>query len=85
LILDVGDGYHVVMAGLDKLHVDVGQVLVAGEPVGQMGAEQRLSAVTLGVQSARPTLYIEFRKDGAAIDPAPWWAAPFVVSREVGG
>jgi septal ring factor EnvC (AmiA/AmiB activator) len=22
----------------------------------------------------QPVLYVEFRKDGAPIDPSPWWA-----------
>jgi septal ring factor EnvC (AmiA/AmiB activator) len=38
-------------------------------------ASQRLaSAGATLVGTTEPVLYIEFRKDGTAIDPSPWWA-----------
>lgn len=85
LILDVGDGYHILMAGMHAITVDVGQIVVAGEPVGRMGTERHVSAVTLDIESARPMLYVEFRKGGAAIDSSAWWSARFAASEEVGG
>jgi len=36
LIVDCGGGYHVVMAGFQKLDAAVGQLVRAGEPVGSM-------------------------------------------------
>jgi murein hydrolase activator len=36
------------------------------------GATQTATAAAIG--AVQPILYIEFRKDGAAIDPGPWWA-----------
>lgn len=74
LILDTGDGYHVVMAGLERINASLGQVLMAGEPVGAMGEVQLASAAGQGVGNGGPKLYIEFRKDGKPVDPAPWWA-----------
>ncbi|MGB0919979.1 MAG: murein hydrolase activator EnvC family protein [Alphaproteobacteria bacterium] len=38
LIVDVGNGYHMLIAGLARIDAEVGQRLLAGEPVGQMGA-----------------------------------------------
>lgn len=73
LILNAGDGYHVVLAGLSRISVVSGQSVLAGEPIGAMG-EARVadaSAETLG--NAVPELYVEFRKDGKPVDPAPWW------------
>ncbi len=75
LILNTGDGYHVLLAGMDRIDVELGQFVLTGEPVGVMGATQWASASTFGLGSTQPILYIEFRKDGRAIDPTPWWAS----------
>jgi len=37
LILNAGDGYHVLLAGMDRISVDLGQFVVTGEPVAVMG------------------------------------------------
>ncbi|WP_296576261.1 peptidoglycan DD-metalloendopeptidase family protein [Phreatobacter sp.] len=72
LILNAGGGYHLVLAGMDRITVDLGQFVLAGEPVGVMGhAPPPASAVTTG--SSQPVLYVEFRKDGSSVDPTPWW------------
>ncbi len=74
LILNAGGGYHLVLAGMDRITVDLGQFVLAGEPVGVMGhAPPPASAVTTG--SSQPVLYVEFRKDGSSVDPAPWWTS----------
>jgi septal ring factor EnvC (AmiA/AmiB activator) len=73
LILNAGGGYHVVLAGMDRISVNVGQFVLTGEPVAVMGGSQ--IPVTSASNSDKPTLYIEFRKDGTPIDPNPWWAA----------
>lgn len=74
LILNTGDGYHVLLAGMDRIDAELGQFVLTGEPVGVMGATQWASASTFGLGSTQPILYVEFRKDGRAIDPTPWWA-----------
>lgn len=74
LILDAGDGYHVILAGMDRISVGPGQSVVAGEPVGIMGDHRLASSVVIDDSDTVPSLYIEFRKDGRPIDPAPWWA-----------
>lgn len=74
LILNAGGGYHVLLAGLDGITAETGQFLRSGEPVGTMGvgaAPGTLSGDQL--QDGRPVLYIEFRKNGDAIDSSPWW------------
>ncbi|WP_417671665.1 murein hydrolase activator EnvC family protein [Roseibium sp.] len=74
LILNTGGGYHVLLAGMDRIDAELGQFVLAGEPVGVMGTTKWASATTIGLGSAQPILYVEFRKDGSAIDPTPWWA-----------
>jgi murein hydrolase activator len=75
LILNAGDEYHVVMAGMDRINVSPGQFVVAGEPVATMGETRLAGAAALALASGQPTLYIEFRKDGQPVDPDPWWAS----------
>ncbi len=74
LIVNAGGGYYVVLAGLARVDVAVGQFVLAGEPVGSMGDGAAKTAATIAIGAAQPVLYVEFRKDGAAIDPGPWWA-----------
>lgn len=85
LIINVGGCYHILMAGMEKITVDLGQFVLAGEPVASMGGLGRAGAAAapLGAASGQPQLYVEFRKDGVSIDPAPWWAA--TDSRKVRG
>ena len=73
LILNAGAGYHVLLAGMERISVDLGQFVLTGEPVAVMGDDSQPSAtVTTGAK--QPVLYVEFRKDGTPIDPSPWWA-----------
>ena len=74
LILNAGDGYHVVLAGMSRISVVSGQSVLAGEPVGAMGEARVASASAETLGNTLPELYVEFRKDGKPVDPAPWWA-----------
>ena len=74
LILNAGGGYHVLLAGMERISVDLGQFVLTGEPVAAMGGGPQ-SAAAVATGSSQPVLYIEFRKDGAPVDPSPWWAA----------
>jgi septal ring factor EnvC (AmiA/AmiB activator) len=69
LIINGGNGYHVVLAGLSQIDVQLGQFVLAGEPVGTMSAAPKGKA-----QDNAPVLYVEFRKEGRPVDPEPWWA-----------
>jgi septal ring factor EnvC (AmiA/AmiB activator) len=73
-VLYAGDGYHVVLAGLGRISVAPGQSVLAGEPVGLMGDARVASAAAFSGADAGPELYVEFRKEGKPVDPAPWWA-----------
>ncbi len=65
LIIEHGEGYHTVLAGVARIDSVLDQWLLAGEPVGVMGPGSR----------GNPILYVELRRNGAAINPLPWLAA----------
>jgi len=75
LILDVGQNYHLILAGMDQIYVQQGQVVLAGEPIGVMPTltDEQLEQEGEAIEQALLSLYIEIRKEGIAIDPAPWW------------
>jgi len=66
LILRLGGGYHLVLAGLETALTAPGRTVVAGQPVGRMA----------GAGGAAPELYFELRKNGAPVDPARWLKTP---------
>ena len=61
LIIEHGEGYHLLLAGLSRIDCVVGQWVLAGEPVGMMGSGKD------GQQ-----LYIELRRQGVPMDPLSW-------------
>ncbi|WP_374307223.1 murein hydrolase activator EnvC [Dongia sp.] len=82
LIIEHTGGYHTILAGLDRVVVEVGQWLKAGEPIGRMGAAGKLESIQPADDSAgggsgsnlgdgRPRLYVELRHNGQPFDPAP--------------
>ncbi|TWD53318.1 septal ring factor EnvC (AmiA/AmiB activator) [Agrobacterium vitis] len=74
VILSPGSGYHIVLSGMDAVNVHAGQFVLSGEPIGAMGEKRVASAAAFSLETNRPTLYIEFRKDGNSVDSRPWWA-----------
>ena len=72
LIINAGQKYHILLAGMSRIDVQPGQFVLAGEPVGTMsGASRRLRTIS---KKSAPVLYVEFRKNGRPINPKPWWA-----------
>ena len=65
LIIEHGEGYHTLLAGMARIDIGVGQRLLAGEPVGVMGQQD----------DVKPTLYVELRRNGQPINPLPWLSA----------
>jgi murein hydrolase activator len=74
LILNAGGGYHVLIAGMERISVNIGQFVLTGEPVATMGSKSQVASI-LAANASQPVLYVEFRRDGTPIDPGPWWAA----------
>lgn len=62
LILRMAGGYHLVLGGLDRTTVGVGQSVAVGAPVGFMPNER---------QSASE-LYFEVRQNGVPVNPTRW-------------
>jgi len=87
LIIDHGEGYHTLIAGLGRIEAQVGQWVLAGEPLGRTGDDADGSpgaseGTKSGGQAARAEdrssgskLYVELRLDGQPINPLPWLAA----------
>lgn len=74
LILNAGEGYLVLLAGMKQISAEIGQSIKAGEPVGSMGDGPSSVALIGGeTKNIRPVLYIEFRKNSEPVDPSPWW------------
>jgi septal ring factor EnvC (AmiA/AmiB activator) len=78
LIISPGGGYHILLAGLSQIDVQVGQSVLMGEPVGVMSSAVKSQSA----QDSGPVLTVEFRKDQRPIDPDPWWSD---ASRKVQG
>lgn len=75
VILNTGQDYTVLLAGLEKVDVRIGQFVMMGEPVGAMGSQTIGRTVATSAGVSRPTLYIEMRKNNEPVDPTGWWAA----------
>ncbi|WP_208441640.1 murein hydrolase activator EnvC family protein [Bartonella raoultii] len=73
IILNVGNGYHIILTGMSKINVKQGQFVLSGEPLGMMGMQFIANSVALDIGKAAPMLYIEFRKQGKPVNPTPWW------------
>ena len=65
LVLNVGGGYHLVLAGLDRMTAAIGRPVRAGQALGAMAE---------GAGSA-PEVYLEMRKEQTPTDPGRWFAA----------
>ena len=75
VILNTGQGYTMLLAGLERIDVDLGQFVMMGEPIGAMGSRTIGRTVATNAGVSRPTLYIEMRKNDAPVDPTGWWAS----------
>lgn len=65
VILELRNKGHALIAGLNKIHAEIGDEVLAGEPLGEM---------TPSTDDA-PTLYFEVRRRGQPINPLPSSAA----------
>lgn len=61
IIIEHGEHYMSLLAGLQSFDCEVGQMLLAGEPIGLMPNDE----------SAK--LYVELREDSRPIDPSAWF------------
>lgn len=80
-IVEPGEDYLMVFAGLGQLFGEVGEVLPRGAPIGLMGGAAPtdpqaflISNDTAGGAEANQTLYLELRENSEPVDPADWFA-----------
>jgi len=67
VILNVGDGYFILLTGLGQVFSEAGDNVRIGEPVGALPYTGRSNTA-----KSNPNLYIELRKDGKPLNPVPW-------------
>jgi septal ring factor EnvC (AmiA/AmiB activator) len=72
LILRLAGGYHLVLAGLDRTSVAVGQSVAAGQAVGWMPDSRQSADGGADDRKASRELYLEVREQGAPVDPGRW-------------
>lgn len=74
VILNVGDGNHLVLAGLGTVFAEAGQEVLAGEPVGEAGEVPLAAPNEQQDDTSAPgaRLYLEVRLNGEPVDPEDW-------------
>lgn len=65
LIIEYHAKYHLLLGGLARIDTQVGENVLAGEPVGVMQS----------AEDQGTSLYMELRRNGQPINPLPWLAA----------
>ncbi len=85
IILEPSGGYLLVLAGLNQVFGETGQVVEAGAPLGLMGpgradtvARQGQAEAGTSAQERSQTLYLELRKGREPVNPEEW----FVLDKE---
>jgi len=66
LILNVGGGYHVLLAGMERITVDLGQFVLTGEPVAVMGAGTQVASTTTTNASTAPVMTMTSASDSGS-------------------
>ena len=85
MILEPGGGYLLILAGMETIYGELGEVVSAGAPLGLMGGTAQTASLRTadeflatakegGGTQATETLYIEIRQGAVPVDPADWFA-----------
>ncbi len=80
VILEPEPGYLMVIAGLNQIYGEFGQIVNAGDPIGLLGGKQPkaqdflIEASEGGGTIGQESLYIEIRNNGEPVDPTDWFA-----------
>ncbi len=72
LILDQGNGYALILTGLESVFAGIGDRVAAGALIGQMGQMSQTGQIKAGGALTAPELYFEVRQAGRPIDPERW-------------
>lgn len=76
VILDAGQDYTILLAGMARVDVKPGQFVLMGKTIGAMGSRTIGRTVATSAGAQRPTLYVEMRNKNVPFDPSGWWASP---------
>lgn len=86
IILEPGDGYLLILAGLDQVYGQTGDIVARDSPLGMMGGAEvpQVDPADPGIALAADgngsgagqteTLYLELRQGAVPVDPRDWFA-----------
>lgn len=80
VVVEPASGFLLILAGMDQLFAEAGQVLASGTPIGIMGGTVPAADGFLSFQpndssgNREETLYIEIRNGDTPMDPKVWFA-----------
>ena len=80
MILELGRGYLLILAGLEPVYGEVGEVVPAGAALGLMGGPEAMATEFLassqegGGAGGSETIYVELRQGADPVDPTEWFA-----------
>jgi septal ring factor EnvC (AmiA/AmiB activator) len=80
MILELGRGYLLILAGLDTVYGEVGEVVPSGAALGLMGGPEAMATEFLisaqdgGGAGGSETMYMELRQGADPVDPTEWFA-----------
>jgi murein hydrolase activator len=80
MILELGRGYLMILAGLETVYGEVGEVVPPGAALGLMGGPEAMAQEFLastqegGGAGGSETIYLELRQGADPVDPTDWFA-----------
>ena len=93
IILEPHPDYVILLAGLSSHSTNVGDIILAGEPVGVLKGEpllyednqnddKKITFISPSTMQDKSTLYLELRKNGISIDSLPWFEQILKVTKK---
>ena len=73
ILLEPGDGYLLLMAGLETVYPEIGTTVSAGAPLGLMPTGSPAAEPSAPQPARTRALYVELRHMGQPIDPGAWF------------
>lgn len=80
IVLEPQDGYLLILAGLEEVFGQIGEVVASGDPLGLLGGQSPSQQQVLielsgdNGQDKSETLYMELRTGDGPVNPADWFA-----------
>lgn len=75
MVLEPGEGYLLILAGMDQLYGAVGDIVARDAPLGLMGGAEAATVPNEAGAGRTETLYLELRQGNRPVDPRDWFAA----------